>query len=89
MQKPLLVILLLISFFRAEPAKADFGGTAFIIGIVVGIVAAEISHNSLDKKGGDDMKSKTAEDDEFFNLDLSKTALEDLKLKAVGRNEVE
>ena len=35
---------------KTTPAKADFGGTVFVIGIVVGIATAEISHYNFDKK---------------------------------------
>ncbi len=48
--KILLVFVLVIGVFRMGEARADFGGTAFVIGIVVGIATAEIGHYHLDKK---------------------------------------
>lgn len=50
--KILFIAILLVGILKVTPARADFGGTAFIIGIVVGIAAAEVS-DYLDKKDGE------------------------------------
>lgn len=70
-----------------KPAKADFGGTAFIAGMVAGIAVAEISHYNLDKKRNSEDEQikeeseneKEVDEEEFFKQDLSRTSTEDLK----------
>ena len=99
MKRVVFMILVLIGLLKAEPTKADFGLTASIIGLGAGaglVVAAPF----LDKKNQDEEIGKGkptcsecenedekagVDQEEFFNLDLSKATLEDLKLKAVGR----
>ena len=72
----------MIFFKLNQPARADFGGTAFVVGVVVGIVAAEVSHYNLDKKkNGENEQTeevlkeesgneKKTEEEEFSKQDL-------------------
>ena len=76
MRKYLFIVLVLFGFFRVgQEARADFGGTAFVVGVVVGIAVAEVSHYNLDKKapeGESEEKihikdsAEVDEDEEFF-----------------------
>ena len=97
--KHLFILILLIGFLKITPARADFGLTASVVGLGVGVglVAAA---PFLDKRDQDEEigegkptcsecesgnEDEKVDEEEFFNLDLSKTALEDLRLKAVDR----
>ena len=102
MRKYLLIVLVLFGFFRAgQEARADFGLTASLagLGVGVGLVAAAPFLDKSDQdeeieegkptcsecESGNEDEKAGVDEEEFFNLDLSKTALEDLRLKAMGR----
>jgi hypothetical protein len=96
--KHLFILILLIGFLKITPARADFGLTASVVGLGVGVglVAAAPFLDKRDQdeeieegkptcsecESGNEDEKAGVDEEEFFNLDLSKTALEDLKLKA-------